>query len=49
MNVIRKGLKDKVDVSIYAKPEINCWQMEKIKIGLEENKFNTLIYGLIKW
>ena len=45
MNIIRKGLKDNVDVSIYAKPEINPWQMAKIKIGLEEKKFNALIYA----
>ena len=39
------GIKANIDVSIYAKTEINPWQMAKIKIGLEEKKINALIYA----
>ena len=35
--VIRIGLKENVDVSIYAKKEYNWLQMEQIRKGLEDN------------
>ena len=31
---ILKGLKEDVDVSIYAKPDFDCFQMEEIRLGL---------------
>ena len=34
---ILKGLKDNLDISIYAKSEFNWDQMEKIREGLEAN------------
>ena len=34
---IRKGLKDNLDVSIYAIPDFNSSQMEEIREGLEAN------------
>ena len=30
---IRLGLKNNVEVSIYAKPEFNCLQMQQIRYG----------------
>ena len=36
MNVIRFGLKQKLDVSIYAAPEFNDMQMNQIRAGLFE-------------
>ena len=37
MDEIREGLKSNVDVSIYAKTEYNCNQMQQIRLGLEED------------
>ena len=34
MDQIRKGLEKGLDVSIYAKPEFDDFQMEEIRIGL---------------
>ena len=31
---ILKGLEEDVDVSIYAKPDFDCFQMEEIRLGL---------------
>ena len=31
---ILKGLKEDVDVSIYAKPDFDCFQMKEIRLGL---------------
>ena len=36
MEQIRKGLEEKLDVSIYAKPEFNWEQMDQIREGLEQ-------------
>ena len=34
---IRKGLEDNLDISIYAKPELNYYQMHQIRKGLKDN------------
>ena len=34
---ILEGLEDNVDVSIYAKPELNEYQMNEIRRGLQDN------------
>ena len=36
MEQIRLGLKSKLDISIYAKPEFNSGQMKQIRYGLEQ-------------
>ena len=38
MEEIRWGLEEKLNVSIYAKPEISWEEMEKIRLDLEESK-----------
>ena len=47
MREIREGLYDKLDVSIYAKPEIEWDIMEQIKLGLKA-KVDITIYTLRK-
>ena len=37
MKVIRLGLKDNLDVSLYAKPEFDDKKMEQIRYALENN------------
>ena len=37
MDEIKLGLKNKVDVSIYAKKEFDCFQMYEIRLGLQNN------------
>ena len=37
MLVIKIGLKDNLDVSIYTNPKFVAWQMEEIRLGLEDN------------
>ena len=39
MSEIRKGLKDNLDVSKYAKSEYNWEQMEEIKLKLFKEKY----------
>ena len=36
-NEILNGLEDNLDVSIYAKPEFDCLEMEEIRLGLEDD------------
>lgn len=36
INQIRKGLKQGLDVSVYADPRYSKWQMDQIRRGLEE-------------
>lgn len=42
MDQIREGLKDGIDVSIYAKPEFKAAQMRVIRFGLQSNIDVTL-------
>ena len=37
MEAIREGLKDNLNVSIYANPDFNFLQMREIRLGLEDN------------
>lgn len=37
MEEIRKGLRDNLDISVYAKPEYNYNQMNFIYLGLKDN------------
>ena len=37
MEEIRLGLEDNLDVSVYAKPEFESFQMRQIKSGLKRN------------
>ena len=37
LNINRFGLVNKLNVSIYAKPEFDWEQMEQIRLGLEDN------------
>ena len=41
---IKDGLKDNLDVLIYAKPEFDEYQMNQIKAGLKEN-LNVSVYA----
>ena len=41
---ILEGLKDNLDVSLYAKPDFNINQMGQIRLGLEDN-LNVSIYA----
>ena len=38
MEQIRLGLENNIDVLIYAKPELDGKEMEKIRLDLEDNK-----------
>ena len=35
---LKKGLEKGLDVSVYAKPEFNCYQMEKERLKLENDR-----------
>ena len=37
MDEIKEGLQANLDVSIYAKPELNYYQMHQIRQGLKDN------------
>jgi hypothetical protein len=39
-NEILEGLKRNLDVSIYARPEFDRWQMKEIRLGLENSEEN---------
>lgn len=43
MQRIRWGLEDKIDVSIYAKPEFNYQQMDQIRLGIEK-RVDIILY-----
>ena len=49
MEQIRLGLKNNIDVLIYAKKEFDFWKMEEIRIGLEKKKINVFIYPKLKY
>ena len=36
MNLIKQGLENKLDVSLYAKPEFKDSQMKEIRLGLKQ-------------
>jgi hypothetical protein len=36
MNLIKQGLENKLDVSLYAKPEFKDLQMKEIRLGLKQ-------------
>ena len=40
------GLEEGLDVSIYAKPEYNEWQMEQIRLGLKDH-IDVGVYSFI--
>lgn len=44
MYLIKRGLLKNLDVSIYAKPEFNSWQMDEILSGLE-NGVDVSVYA----
>ena len=44
MEQISLGLKDNVDISLFAKKEYNSYQMEQIRLGLKDN-LNISIYA----
>ena len=43
---IKMGLEEGLDVSIYAKPEYNEWQMEQIRLGLKDH-IDVGVYSFI--
>ena len=43
---IKMGLEEGLDVSIYAKPEYNEWQMEQIRLGLKDH-IDVSVYAFI--
>ena len=43
---IKMGLEEGLDVSIYAKPEYNEWQMEQIRLGLKDH-IDVGVYAFI--
>ena len=45
---ILEGLKNNIDVSIYAKPEYNVLQMQEIRLGLQEG-LDVSIYAKRKY
>ena len=45
MYQIRLGLKDNLDVSIYAKKCFHSWQMNRIRKVLEKNKSIAIVYS----
>lgn len=45
MQQIRVGLEEKLDISLYAKPEFNHLQMYQIRKGLEEKILDVSIHA----
>ena len=46
---IIEGYNKKLDISWYAKPEIDWWQMRKIRTSLEKKKINVFIYAKLTY